>query len=60
MTKKRKKQQKLDSSNISNVSVGTSVEEFSVKSLANSITIILATAKGNSTALKGLAVSMAA
>jgi chromosome segregation ATPase len=58
MTKKRKKQQELDSSNISNVSSGTSVEELSIKSLADNIAIILATVKDNSTALQGLTDSM--
>jgi len=43
--------------NISNVLAGISVEELSIKSLKNSIAIILATVKGNSTALQGLAVS---
>ena len=60
MTKKQKKQQELDSSKISNVSAGTSVEELSIKSLSDSIAIILATVKGNSTTLQGLAVSMKA
>ena len=58
MTKKRKKQQELDSSNISNVSSGISVEELSIKSLADNIAIILATVKDNSTALQGLTDSM--
>jgi len=43
--------------NISNVLAGISVEELSIKSLKNSIAIILATVKGNSTTLQGLAVS---
>ena len=60
MTNKHKKQQQLDISKILNVSADTSVGELSIKSLADSIAIILATVKGDSTYLEGLAVTMKA